>query len=91
MKYVNYTTLLVVFMTYFPVFANRLEQAAVKSQSVLLSLGQVTSVVGVLVGGIILSLGGGQTGRTILMSGVIGAAAVFGGPALIEVLKGVFS
>ena len=89
-KYDLLTTYLIILVS-LPVYANRLEQAAVKSQSVLLSLGQVTSVVGILLGGIILSLGGGQTGKTILTSGLIGAAAVFGGPALVEVLQGVFS
>ena len=74
-----------------PALANRLEEAAQRGQSLLISIGQITSVIGIVLGGIILSLGMASVGRMILMSGLMGACATFGGPALIEALRGIFS
>ena len=71
-------------------FANRLQDAAVRGQSIVISIGQVTAVIGVVLGGIALSIGMANIGRMVLMSGVIGAAATFGGPAIIDVVKEIF-
>jgi len=70
--------------------ANRLEEAAVRGQSIVISIGQVTAVIGIVLGGIALSIGMANVGRMVLMSGIIGAAATFGGPALIDVVKEIF-
>lgn len=73
-----------------PAFANRLEEAAVRGQSIVISIGQVTAVIGIVLGGIALSIGMANVGKMVLMSGIIGAAATFGGPAMIDVLKEIF-
>lgn len=73
-----------------PAFANRLEEAASRGQSIVISIGQVTAVIGIVLGGIAMSIGMANLGKMVLMSGVIGAAATFGGPAMIDVLKEIF-
>lgn len=73
-----------------PAFASRLEEAAQRGQSIVISIGQVTAVIGIVLGGIAMSIGMANLGRMVLMSGVIGAAATFGGPAIIDMLKEVF-
>lgn len=73
-----------------PAFANRLEEAAMRGQSMVISIGQVTAVIGIVLGGIALSIGMANVGKMVLMSGIIGAAATFGGPAIIDVVKEIF-
>lgn len=73
-----------------PALANRLEEAAVRGQSIVISIGQVTAVIGIVLGGIALSIGMANVGRMVLMSGVVGAAATFGGPAIIDVVREIF-
>lgn len=73
-----------------PAFASRLEEAAQRGQSIVISIGQITAVIGIVLGGIALSIGMAQAGRMALMSGVIGAAATFGGPAVIDMMKEIF-
>jgi type IV secretory pathway VirB2 component (pilin) len=70
--------------------ASRLEEAAQRGQSLIISIGQITAVIGIVIGGIALSIGMANLGRMILMSGVFGAAATFGGPAIIDLLKEIF-
>lgn len=70
--------------------ANRLEEAASRGQSIVISIGQVTAVIGIVLGGIAMSIGMANLGKMVLMSGVIGAATTFGGPAIIDVLKEIF-
>ena len=82
-------TVLLLLMTN-PSFANRLEEAAMRGQSIVISIGQITAVIGIVAGGIAMSIGMANVGRMILISGIIGAAATFGGPAIIEVLKEIF-
>lgn len=71
-------------------FANRLEEAAIRGQSIVISVGQITAVIGIVLGGIALSIGFANLGKMVLMSGIIGAAATFGGPAVIDVVKEIF-
>lgn len=71
-------------------FANRLQEAAQRGQSIVISIGQITAVIGIVLGGIALSIGMAGLGRMVLMSGVIGAAATFGGPAIIDMMKEIF-
>lgn len=73
-----------------PTYASRLEEAAQRGQSIVTSIGQITAVIGVVLGGIAMSVGMAGIGRAVLMSGVIGAAATFGGPAIIDMLREVF-
>lgn len=84
--------LILLVLTFFSneAFANRLQDAAVRGQSIVISIGQVTAVIGVVLGGIAMSIGMANIGRMVLMSGVIGAAATFGGPAIIDVVKEIF-
>lgn len=80
---------LIIFFSH-PSVASRLEEAAQRGQSIVISVGQVTAVIGIVLGGIAMSIGMANLGRMVLMSGVIGAAATFGGPAIIDMLKEVF-
>ncbi|GIL17053.1 MAG: hypothetical protein BroJett040_08040 [Oligoflexia bacterium] len=73
-----------------PAFATRLEEAAMRGQSIVISIGQITAVVGIVLGGISMSIGMANIGKMVLISGIIGAAATFGGPAIIDVLKEIF-
>lgn len=70
--------------------ASRLEEAAARGQSIIISIGQITAVIGVVLGGIAMSIGMANIGKMVLMSGIIGAAATFGGPAVIDLLKEIF-
>ncbi len=89
-KFYNFCLGSVILALSHPAFANRLEEAAIRGQSIVISLGQVTAVIGIVLGGIALSIGMANIGRMVLMSGVIGAAATFGGPAIIDVVKEIF-
>lgn len=73
-----------------PSFANRLEEAAMRGQSIVISVGQITAVIGIVIGGICLSIGMANFGKMLLASGTIGAAATFGGPVVVDVLKEIF-
>ncbi len=73
-----------------PAFASRLEEAAMRGQSIVISIGQTTAVIGIVLGGIAMSVGMMNVGKMILVSGVIGAAATFGGPAIIDLMQDIF-
>lgn len=90
MKIYNLCLTAIILVLSNPALANRLEEAAVRGQSIVISIGQVTAVIGIVLGGIALSIGMANVGRMVLMSGIIGAAATFGGPALIDVVKEIF-
>lgn len=85
-----YIVLIILLLVSTPTLANRLEEAAMRGQSIVISIGQITAVIGIVAGGIAMSIGMANVGRMILISGIIGAAATFGGPAIIEVLKEIF-
>lgn len=89
-KYLHFILSLIILLVSSPSFASRLEEAAQRGQSLVISIGQITAVIGIVLGGIAMSVGMAQVGRTVLMSGVLGAAATFGGPAIIDLLKEVF-
>lgn len=90
-NYIYHLILSVLLLTLtIPAFASRLEEAASRGQSIIISVGQITAVIGIVLGGIAMSIGMANLGRMVLMSGVIGAAATFGGPVIIDVLKEVF-
>lgn len=90
MKIYNLCLTAIILVLSNPALANRLEEAAVRGQSIVISIGQVTAVIGIVLGGIALSIGMANVGRMVLMSGIIGAAATFGGPAIIDVVKEIF-
>ena len=71
-------------------YANRLEDAAHRGTEVILSVGQVSSVAGIALGATLMAFGASGAGRNILMGGVFGAIAIFGGPAFIDVIRGIF-
>jgi hypothetical protein len=73
-----------------PACANRLAESAQQAQSMLLTIGQITSVIGIVLGGILMSVGWTNAGKATLGGGVIGAAASIGAPALIDFFKEMF-
>lgn len=73
-----------------PAWASRLEEAAQRGQGIIISVGQITAVIGIVLGGIAMSIGMANLGRMVLMSGVIGAAATFGGPVVVDLMKEIF-
>ncbi|MBK7845824.1 MAG: hypothetical protein IPJ71_19485 [Bdellovibrionales bacterium] len=73
-----------------PAHASRLSQAASVANQSLLSLAQATSGIAFALGAIFYHFGAPFLGKQILIGGVIGLAATFGGPAIIELLRSVF-
>lgn len=73
-----------------PAFANRLQDAAQQGQNMILTIAQITSVIGIALGGILMSVGWASAGKATLGGGVIGALASIGAPALIDFMKEMF-
>lgn len=71
--------------------ADRLAQAAISANSHLLTIAQATSGIAFALGAIFYHFGAPHMGKQILIGGVIGLAATFGGPAMIELLRSVFN
>ncbi len=86
-KFYQYLLCLLLLILSHESFANRLEEAASRGQSIVISVGQITAVIGIILGGIFMSIGMANFGKMMLGSGAIGAAATFGGPVIIEVMK----
>lgn len=84
-----YYSLLILIITN-QAFASRLEEAAQRGQNIVISVGQITAVIGIILGGIAMSIGMANFGKMILMSGLIGSAATFGGPMFIDLMKEIF-
>lgn len=89
-KIKNELLILIITIISNPAFANRLQAAAQRGKNEVMLIAQTGSVIGIVAGGLLMSLGAGQVGKMVLVSGVIGAAAIFGGPALVEVMRGIF-
>lgn len=70
--------------------ARDLVDAAQSAQSMFNRIGVAAISIGITIGGILYALGIAQIGRMILLSGLIGAAAVLGAPALIALLGRIF-
>jgi hypothetical protein len=70
--------------------ASRLEAAARNAQTSVIAIAQITSTIGIALGGALMSVGWSQAGRQVLGGGVVGAFASFGGPALIDFVRSVF-
>ena len=83
--------LLLIIITQQNAMADRLAQAAISANSHLLTIAQATSGIAFALGAIFYHFGAPQMGKQILIGGVIGLAATFGGPAMIELLRSVFN
>lgn len=71
-------------------FARDLVDAAQSAQSVFNRIGIAAISIGITLGGILFALGAAQIGRMLLISGAIGAVAILGAPAIVNLLGRVF-
>lgn len=70
--------------------ARDLVDAAQSAQSVFNRIGIAAISIGITLGGILFALGAAQIGRMLLISGAIGAVAILGAPAMVNLLGRVF-
>lgn len=70
--------------------ARDLVDAASSAQSFFYRIGVAAISIGLTLGGILYALGAAQIGRTLLISGFIGAIAILGAPAIIGLLGRIF-
>lgn len=70
--------------------ARDLVEAAQSAQTMFNRIGIAAISIGITVGGILYALGAAMLGRMFLMSGLIGACAVLGAPAIISLLGRIF-
>ena len=70
--------------------ARDLVDAAQSAQSVFNRIGIAAISIGITLGGILFALGAAQIGRMLLISGAIGAVAILGAPAIVNLLGRVF-
>lgn len=70
--------------------ARDLVDAAQSAQTMFNRIGVAAISIGITIGGILYALGIAHIGRMILFSGLIGAAAVLGAPAMISLLGRIF-
>ncbi len=73
-----------------PALANRLQEAAQTGSSTVMNIARALSVIGLAIGGGMMSVGWGQMGKQVLGGAVIGIFATFGGPAFIDMIKSIF-
>ncbi len=70
--------------------AKDLVDAAQSAQAMFNRIGVAAISIGITGGGILFAIGLGHIGRMVLMSGLIGAACVLGGPGIISLLGKIF-
>jgi hypothetical protein len=70
--------------------ARDLVDAAQSAQSIFNRIGIAAISIGITLGGILYAIGAAMVGRMLLISGAIGAVAVLGAPAIINLLGKVF-
>ena len=70
--------------------ARDLVDAAQTAQTMFNRIGIAAISIGITLGGILFALGAAQIGRMLLISGAIGAVAILGAPAIINLLGRVF-
>lgn len=70
--------------------ARDLVDAAQSAQSVFNRIGIAAISIGITLGGILFAVGAAQIGRMLLISGAIGAVAILGAPAMVNLLGRVF-
>ena len=82
--------ILVILLTVADANARDLVDAAQSAQSMFNRIGIAAIGIGITLGGILFALGAAHVGRMMLISGAVGAAAVLGGPAIINLLGRIF-
>jgi hypothetical protein len=85
----NLITTAVLIMATHPALADRLESVAANAKSEITLVAQSGVGIGIVAGGLLMAIGASQVGKFVLMSGLIGALAVFGGPALVEAIRSI--
>lgn len=90
MKIGNLLIIAVLLLTVDSAFAKDLVDAAQSAQAMFNRIGIASISLGITGGGILFALGLGQVGRMVLMSGLIGAACILGGPGIISLLGKIF-
>lgn len=70
--------------------ARDLVDAAQSAQTMFNRIGVAAISIGITLGGILFALGAAQIGRMLLISGAIGAIAVLGAPAIVNLLGRIF-
>ena len=70
--------------------ARDLVEAAQSAQTTFNRIGVAAISIGITLGGILFTLGAARIGRTLLISGGIGAAIILGAPALVNMLARFF-
>ena len=70
--------------------ARDLVDAAQSAQTMFNRIGIAAISIGITLGGILFALGMAQVGRMLLISGAIGAVAILGAPAIIQILGRIF-
>lgn len=73
-----------------PAHGRDLVEAASSAQTLFNRIGVAAISIGITTGGILYALGAAQIGRMILFSGLVGACAVLGAPAIIDLLGRIF-
>ena len=71
-------------------YGRDLVDAAQSAQTMFNRIGVAAISIGITLGGILFALGMAQVGRMLLISGAIGAVAILGAPALIQILGRIF-
>jgi hypothetical protein len=92
MKNINWRSIWFFWALLFIEFAQaaRLESAASKSTTTIMSIGQIIAPFGIVLGGVLMAAGAGQFGKMVLGAAALGALAIFGGPAFVDLLQSVF-
>lgn len=85
-----FLSLLWVLLTSGVVEARDLVDAAQSAQSMFNRIGIAAISIGITLGGILFAVGAAQVGRMLLISGAVGAVAVLGAPAIINLLGRIF-
>lgn len=89
--FLNLCIIIVLFVFLFEIAdARDLVAAASSAQSLFNRIGIAAISVGLTLGGILYALGAAMIGRMLLISGLIGAVAILGAPALINLLGRIF-
>lgn len=94
----RYSQLIFLFITFSILFfllnsvaeARDLVDAAQSAQTMFNRIGVAAISIGITLGGILFALGAAQIGRMLLISGAIGAIAVLGAPAIVNLLGRIF-
>jgi len=70
--------------------ARDLVDAAQQAQTLFNHIGIAAVGIGITLGGILFAVGAAQMGRMLLISGLIGACAVLGAPAIVSLIGRIF-